>query len=49
MWFDVRNPFWTVPIGQITGLVGGDTKLIGIDFRPQDNSSTALETSAASI
>ncbi|MCM3885164.1 DUF4394 domain-containing protein [Frankia sp. R82] len=35
--FDVDSPSWLTPIGAITGLVGGDTNLVGIDFRVQNN------------
>ncbi len=35
--FDVDAPNWLIPVGTITGLVGGDTDLIGIDFRVQNN------------
>lgn len=35
--FDVDSPASLTPIGRITGLVGGDTHLVGIDFRVQNN------------
>ncbi|MCM3925477.1 DUF4394 domain-containing protein [Frankia sp. AiPs1] len=34
--FDVDSPSHLTRIGQVTGLVGGDTSLIGIDYRVQN-------------
>ncbi len=34
--FDTASPSRLVPIGRVTGLVGGDTSLIGIDYRVQN-------------
>ncbi|EIV94647.1 DUF4394 domain-containing protein [Frankia sp. QA3] len=34
--FDTDSPSRLVPIGPVTGLVGGDTSLIGIDYRVQN-------------
>lgn len=35
--FNERNPGNSRTIGNVAGLSGGDTYLVGIDFRPQDN------------